>query len=154
MLYVRRAKIGPLYPLLASPDPTAEDIRKFEHLGTRSFAIEQGIGQAIDFHTLIGAERKRERLLYLRQYWMHAVQDLPRIRFYTPDDRAFSGALALVNIEGITPGELAGKLFHDHYIHVTSINWEAVKGVRVTPNVYTTIEEMDSFIKAMRAIAG
>ncbi len=153
LLYVQRDKIRNLYPLLAAPDPEADDIRKFEHLGTRSFPIEQAIGHAIDFHEMIGSDRKAARLHYLKRYWMDAVKDLPRVRFGTPPERPWSCALGLFAIEGMEPGEVANRLFNEYKIHTVAINWENIHGVRVTPNVYTLTSDLDRLVEAIRQMA-
>jgi selenocysteine lyase/cysteine desulfurase len=58
MLYVKKDKIKNIYPMFASDIPLKEDIRKFEHLGTRPFFFELPIVMALDFHEFIGRERK------------------------------------------------------------------------------------------------
>jgi len=150
LLYVKKEKIRGLYPLLAAPDPTSDDIRKFEHLGTRSFAIEQGIGQAVDFHHMIGSERKQMRLHYLKNYWAEQVLELPGVEVRTSLHPEFACAIALLAVEGKEPGEVANYLFREHKIHTTAINWENIHGVRITPNVYTTTRDMDKLVRAVR----
>ncbi len=72
------------YPLFAtSDDPLKDDIRKFENLGTRPFFIEQAIGKALEFHDMIGSERKEKRLHYLKNYWMEKVKDIPKVKLNT-----------------------------------------------------------------------
>ena len=93
MLYVKKDKIKNLYPLFGSPDPEEDNIRKFEHLGTRSFAIEQAIGQAVDFHNMIGSARKTKRLHYLKNYWVDKVSHLPQVKIHTSMKPEFSGAI-------------------------------------------------------------
>ncbi|HEY6900513.1 MAG TPA: aminotransferase class V-fold PLP-dependent enzyme, partial [Puia sp.] len=83
MLYVKKEKIAGLYPLFAAPEPKSDNIRKFENLGTRPFFIEQAIGKAIGFYDMIGATRKEQRLFYLKNYWMSAVKDIPKVKLYT-----------------------------------------------------------------------
>ncbi len=153
MLYVKKDKISQLYPLFGSPDPESDNIRKFEHLGTRSFAIEQAIGQAIHFHEMIGAERKAERLLFLRNYWVDAVKNVPGVRVESPSDPRFSCAIALLAIDGLTPRQVHDKLFRGYKIHTTAIVWENISGVRITPNVYTLRSELDVLIQAIKDIA-
>ena len=81
MMYVRKDKIKNIYPLFAtSDDPLKDDIRKFENLGTRPFFIEQAIGKALEFHEMIGSERKEKRLHYLKNYWMEKVKDIPKVK--------------------------------------------------------------------------
>ncbi len=153
MLYVRKEKIKNLYPLLAAPDSESDDIRKFEHLGTRSFAIEQAIGQAVDFHHMIGSERKEKRLHYLKNYWIDRVKDLPRVHIHTSQHPAFACAIAMFSIEGIEPRKIGDGLFRDYKVHTVPIVWENISGVRVTPNVYTTTRDLDVLVQAIREMA-
>lgn len=153
MLYVRKEKIQNLYPLFAAADPESTDIRKFENLGTRSFAIEEAIGVAIDFHHMIGSERKEKRLHYLKNYWAERVLDLPNVHVHTPMSPDWGGAIGLLAIDGKKPGEIGSALFNQYKIHSTSIEWENIHGVRLTPNVYTTTRDLDVLVKAIREIA-
>ncbi len=153
MLYVRREKIKALYPLLAAPDPESSDIRKFEHLGTRSFAIEQAISHAIQFHDMIGGARKAARLKYLRQYWMDQALGLPGFRSYTPYNPDLAGAIANIGFEGKSGLDLNRFLFRDYKIHTVGIQWEDIDGVRITPNVYTLRSDLDRLLGALRAFA-
>lgn len=153
MLYVRKEKIRNLYPLFGAPDPESDDIRKFEHLGTRPFANEQAIGQAIDFHLMIGAERKEKRLHYLKNYWAEQVANFPKVRLHTSLKPEFGCAIGLFSVEGKTTAEVDGALFNKYKIHATGIEWENIKGVRITPNVYTTTRDLDRLIDAVREIS-
>ncbi len=53
MLYVRKEKIKNVWPLFGAGEKEDEDIRKFEHLGTRPFFIEEATDKAIDFYDMI-----------------------------------------------------------------------------------------------------
>jgi len=153
MLYVKKDKIRNLFPLFASDDPRKEDIRKFEHLGTRPFFIEQAIGKAVEFHEMIGIKRKEQRLHYLKNYWMERVRGLPNVRLQTSLDPRWGGAIGLVSIEGRKPAELDSFLMTKYKIHTVGIEWENIKGVRVTPNVYTTTKNLDLLVKGIREFA-
>lgn len=153
MLYVKKDKIKNLYPLMASDDPESEDIRKFEHLGTRSFATEEAIGHAVNFHLMIGMERKAQRLFYLKKYWTDKVLNLPGVKIGSPLKPSISGAIALLQIEGKEPGELCDTLFNKYKIHAVGINWENIHGVRITPNVYTTLKDLDRLVTAITEIS-
>lgn len=153
MMYIRKDNISKVWPLLSNPDPGSSDIRKFESLGTRSFPIEMALGYSIDLHNMIGGQRKQERLHYLKHYWMSAVKDVPGMKFFTSLKPKWSCAIGNFTIEGMKPSEIADKLYTKYKIHTVAIDWEMVKGVRVTPNVYTTTEELDKLIKAIKEIA-
>ncbi len=153
MLYVKKEKIEKLFPLLAGPEPDSDDIRKFEHLGTRSFAIEQAIANAVDFHQMIGSERKQKRLHYLKSYWTKAVNDISGVSFGTSLNPEFSCAIALLQVQNKTPQEVGQFLFRNYKIHTVPINWENIHGLRITPNVYTTTKDLDRLVKAIREVA-
>jgi selenocysteine lyase/cysteine desulfurase len=153
MLYVRKEKIGNLYPLFAAPDAQVADIRKFENLGTRPFFIEQAIGKAIEFYDMIGAERKEQRLLYLKNYWMNKVANVPKVKLGTSMKTGYGCAIGLVAIDGRKPAELDAYLYTNHKIHTVGIEWENIHGVRVTPNVYTTIKNLDTLVEGIEKFA-
>ncbi len=152
LLYVRKEKIKNLYPLFGAPDPESEDIRKFESLGTRSFAIEQAIGQAIQFHRMIGSELKHRRLHYLKNYWAERVRTLSGVTVKTSLKPEFGGAIGLVSLVGKKPAEVQNFLFQKFKIHSVSIEWENISGVRITPNVYTTTDDLDVLVKALEQL--
>jgi selenocysteine lyase/cysteine desulfurase len=153
MVYVKKDKIAGLYPLFAAGDPKSPDIRKFENLGTRPFFIEQAAGKAIGFYDMIGAARKEKRLFYLKNYWMTAVKDVPKVKLYTSMKPGFGCAIGLVGIEGKKAGQLDGYLFDSYRIHCVPITWEKVDGVRITPNVYTTTKDLDKLIAGITEFA-
>jgi selenocysteine lyase/cysteine desulfurase len=154
MMYVKKEKIKNIYPLFAtSDDPLKEDIRKFENLGTRPFFIEQAIGKALEFHEMIGTERKEKRLHYLKNYWMEKIKNVPKVKLNTSLNPKWGCAIGNVAIEGKKPGELDSFLFDKYKIHTVAIEWENIKGVRITPNVYTTIANLDLLVEGITAFA-
>ena len=154
MLYVRKEKIKTIYPLFATSDsPLKDDIRKFENLGTRPFFIEQAIGKAIEFHEMIGSERKEKRLHYLKNYWMEKVKNVPKVKINTPLHPKWGCAIGNVGVEGKKPAELDSFLMDKYKIHVVGIEWENIHGIRVTPNVYTTIKNLDLLVEGITAFA-
>ncbi len=153
MLWIRKEKIAGIWPLLCNDLPESDDIRKFETLGTRSFPIEQAIGEAINFHNAIGGQRKQERIHYLKNYWATAVQKVPGLRLHTSLDPRYSCAICGVSIDGMTPQELDSQLFAKYKIHTVGINWENIHCVRVTPHVYTRLKDLDKLVVALKEIA-
>lgn len=153
LLYIKKDKIKNIYPLFAAGDPKSDDIRKFENLGTRPFFIEQAIGKAIEFHDMIGAKRKEERLLYLKNYWMSRVKDIPKVKLNTSMKPGFGCAIGSVLVEGKSPAELTSFLMNKYKIHAVGIEWENIKGVRITPNVYTSTKNLDTLVEAIGAFS-
>jgi selenocysteine lyase/cysteine desulfurase len=153
LLYVKRDKIEKLWPLMAAESKQATDIRKFEEIGTHSAAPRLAIGEALLFHNGIGGKRKEARLRYLSRYWMNRLKDVPKITFNTSFEPNQSCAIANVNVEGIDPVAIGSYLFNKHHVFTTPILHEEFKGIRITPNVYTTLGELDRFCNLMESIA-
>lgn len=153
VLYIKKGKIKDIWALLSNPEPDGTDIRKFESLGTRSFASEMSIGAAVDFHQMIGAPRKEARLRFLKDYWVDQVKDMPRVSFLQSTSPKMSCAIANIAVDGKKPEEVSGELFSRYKIHSVGINWENIHGVRITPNVYTSLRDLDKLVGAIRQIA-
>jgi isopenicillin-N epimerase len=153
-LYVRREKIPNLWPLMAAPERQRADIRKFEQIGTSPVANRNAITEALAFHDSIGPERKAARLRYLRERWVRQVEHLPRVRILNPRGPEHACALGALEIDGITGPALTDWLLRRHRIHVRP---RALAGqysaIRVTPNVYTTPGDIDTFAKAIEEAA-
>ncbi|CAG5006300.1 Isopenicillin N epimerase [Dyadobacter sp. CECT 9275] len=153
MMWIKKDKIAKIWPLVCNHEPTSADIRKFETLGTRSFCIEQAIGEAINFQEGIGTKRKQERVHYLKKYWAEKALQIPGVKIHTSLKPEYSCAIAGVSIEGLKPTELDSKLFNDFKIHTVGISYESVQCVRVTPHVYTKLSDLDRFVGALEKIA-
>jgi hypothetical protein len=153
MLWIKKEKIEKIWPLVCNDKPRGTDIRKFETLGTRSFPIEQGIGEAINFQNAIGNKRKEERIRYLKNYWATRVQNIPKVKIHTSFKDPYACAICGVTIDGMTPGELDSALFTNYKIHTVGIVWENISCVRITPHVYTRVQDLDKLVMAIDMIA-
>jgi selenocysteine lyase/cysteine desulfurase len=151
-LYVRRAKIRSLWPLMAAPPEMDDNIRKFEEIGTHPAANHNAIAEALTFHEGIGGARKAARLRHLRDRWMRRLDGRPGLRLLTSADPAMSCGLALASVEGVAPDKLAAHLWQRRRIIVTPIVHPEFQGIRVTPNVYTTVYEVDAFAAEMEHV--
>jgi len=152
MLYVRKNKIPGLWPLQASNECGKDDIRKFEEIGTHPCPNKIAIGDALTFHQGIGSKNKEARLIYLRDRWAKRLLKNDRIRLHTSLKPKKGCAIATVQVEGIETSDVAKHLWSKYRIFVVAINHKEFTGCRVTPHVYTTIEEIDRFSDAMETI--
>ncbi len=150
LLYVRKNKIAGLWPLMAAPEEMNGDIRKFEEIGTHPAANYLAIGEALTFHQGIGPARKAARMRYLRDYWAAQLLASDRVRLHTSLKPEFSCGIATVQIEGVDSARLSEWLWKRHRIITTAIQHPEFEGLRVSPSVYTTLEELDRFCDAMR----
>lgn len=153
LLYIKKDKINTVWALLGDDDSEKSgDIRIFEWLGTRSFASEMAIGNAVDFMEGIGIQRKEARLRYLKNYWVNKVKDNPKVKFSTSMLPQYSCGIASFSIDGWNGGDINAKLFEDKRIVTTPIVYEKLNCVRVSPNIYNTLWQLDRLADGIEAI--
>jgi len=153
LLYIKKEKIKNVWALLSSVNPDGDDIRKFESLGTRNMAAEMAIGAAVDFHNVIGIKRKEARLRYLKNYWLEKASKLKGAVVCTSLKSQYSCAIGNIGFENWKANEIDARLFDKQKIHVTSIVLEKINGVRVTPNVYTNLYDLNLLVKGLTDIS-
>jgi selenocysteine lyase/cysteine desulfurase len=152
MMFIRKEKIGKVWPLLGNHEPQSDDIRKFETLGTRSFAAEMATHDALDFHETIRQERRTARFRHLREYWTQQVKDLKGIRFLTPLNDRFAGGMATFSIDGWEAENIHAHLFNTRGLHTSPVKWEQLNGVRVSPHLYTSEAELDMLVEEIKVL--
>jgi selenocysteine lyase/cysteine desulfurase len=148
-LYVRRPLIKDHWPLTPANESRAADIRKFEEIGTHPAAMHNAIAEALEFHQSIGADRKAARLRYLRNRWARRLDQTPGARVLTSFDPAQGCAIGLLSLAGHDPEKLVNHLWAKHRIIVTPIKHAEFQGLRITPNLYTTLSEVDTLVAAI-----
>jgi selenocysteine lyase/cysteine desulfurase len=153
LLYIKKGKAKTIWPLLGDDKPDSDDIRKFEYLGTRNMASELAIGNAIDFQAGIGIERKEARLRYLKDYWTGKAAGIPKVRFQTSKSPKYSCAIASFSVDGWNGNAICDKLFEDKKTFVTPIVYEKLNCVRVSPNVYNSLWELDRLVEGIAEVA-
>lgn len=145
-LYVRQDKIPKLWPLMAAAESQAADIRKYEEIGTHPQANFNAVSAALSFSQGMGFDRKIARLRYLRNRWAkRLLAESPRVHVLTPLDNDKAGAICLFNVDGLDPVKLGGWLLGNHRIVTTPIVHPEFSGIRITPSIYTSVSEVDTF---------
>jgi selenocysteine lyase/cysteine desulfurase len=153
MLYVRKEKIDTVWPLMAEGDLEANDIGRLNHIGTHPVHVDLGILNAIEYQNMIGLDRKEARLKYIQHYWTSQLRDVPGVVINTPADMNRHGGIGNVGIEKIEPSELADTLMRNYRIFTVAINRPGVRGLRISPNLYTTLDELDELVSAIKELA-
>jgi selenocysteine lyase/cysteine desulfurase len=156
LLYVRREQIPKAWPLQAANEGQTNNIRKFEQIGTSPAATKAAINEAVAFHQAIGGERKAARLRYLTLRWANRLKGNPRVKLYSSLEPGQTWGLALMGVDGIDARALSGFLWDKYRIIANAVVQGQYpgpqfpyQGIRITPNVYTTLEEIDMFAGAV-----
>lgn len=152
-LYVKKENVATVWPLIGDGNGDLSNILRLNHTGTHPPATDLAIEDAIDFYNTMGAEKKEARMRYLQQYWTSRVKDFPNIMVNTPTENNRSCGIANVGIKGITPSVLEKRLLKEHKIYTVAIDYANVQGCRITPNVFTSIEDLDVFVGALKKMA-
>jgi selenocysteine lyase/cysteine desulfurase len=153
MLYVKKDKISKIWPMYAAPDSMNDNIRKFEEIGTHPASQRNAITEALNFHDSIGGERKAERFRYLRKRWSNQLRELPGVKILNSEDPEQSCAIGFISVDGIDAPKLSAYLWSKYRIWTVAIvSPGEYQGLRITPNVYTTLEEIDTFTSVMTQI--
>ena len=153
ILYVRADKIAKLWPVFADASMADTDIRKLNHTGTHPVHTDLAITNAIAFHDSIGIQRKEARLRYLQNYWTSRVRGTRNIVLNTPADPKRSCAIANVGVGSMAPAALAKTLLEKYRVWTVAIDTANVHGVRITPQMFTTTGELDTFVRALKELA-
>ncbi len=153
MLYVKKENIAKVWPLLGEEGRKEDDILRLNHIGTHPVATDLAIANAVEYYQKIGAERKEARLRYLQNYWTDKVRPMAHVILNTPANPARSCGIANVGVQKMKPAELAKVLMDKYKIYTVAIDGANVHGCRITPNIYTTPQELDTFVQALGELA-
>jgi len=153
LLYVKKENIAGIWPLFAESEKKDDDIARLNHTGTIPVHTDLAIANAITFYNKIGAERKKERLRYLQTYWTKKVRNEKNIILNTPEDEERACAIANVGIKNMKPALMAETLLKKYKIYTVAIDGKGVQGCRITPNVYTSVSELDTLVAALKEMA-
>lgn len=154
MLYVKKGKSQQIRPLLAPYELDQKTLLNLNHTGTHAVSTDLAVLDAIDFHNKMGSKRKEERLRYIQKYWSDQVRDLPGVNVNTPKEPQRSCGIANVGIDAVEPAEMAKMLMEKYKIYTVGINGSGVRGCRISPNVYTSENDMDQFVRAIKEMSG
>lgn len=149
MLYVRKDKIASVWSMYPCDFSQESMIEKFEHKGTISLAREEATHTAIQFHQQIGIQLKEARLRHLKNYWAKELEKHQNIHFYTSFKDKYAGGIALFGVKEGDISRISLQLEGKYRIHHTRTSLEGVEGIRISPNIYTSLQDLDRFLEAM-----
>lgn len=152
-LYVKKDKINNLWPIFGDNGYKNDDIRKLNHTGTPAVHTDISILNSIEYLKKIGLKNKEARLNYIRKYWMDRLKDIPNVVINTPFDESRTCGIGNVGLKNMSPTEMAEKLLKNHKIWTVAINGPGVFGCRISPNLYTNLDDLNKFVEAVKVLA-
>lgn len=153
LLYVNNKHIPKIWPLIADHEKDPNKIQRLSHTGTHPVSTDLTIIDAIEYLNSIGIKKKESRLRFLKTYWQNALKNESNIVINTPFDPQRSCGIGNVGLKNMKPETLANRLYEKFGIFTVAIDYANVKGCRITPNIFTNENELDTFIDAMKSLA-
>ena len=153
LLYVNKNKTHRIWPLLANGNTDKSDIKRLNHIGTHPVHTDLAISNSIDYIKWIGMERKENRMRFLQRYWSDQLRNIKNIVVNTPVDMQRSCGIGNVGLTNISPSKMENILFDEYNIFTVAIDYANVKGCRISPNIFTTTEELDTFVEAVKEMS-
>jgi len=153
LLYVNRNNTHKIWPLLANGNTNKNDIKRLNHIGTHPVHTDLAISNSIDYTNWIGMKKKEKRMRYLQRYWSDKLRTIKNVIVNTPEDLNRSCGIANVGLSNMSPSAMSKVLLEKYKIFTVAIDYANVKGCRISPNIFTTTNELDQFIIAVQEMA-
>ncbi len=153
LLYVNKNKTHRIWPLLANGNTDKSDIKRLNHIGTHPVHTDLAISNSIDYIKWIGMDRKENRMRFLQRYWSDQLRNIKNVVVNTPIDMQRSCGIGNVGLTNMSPSKMENILFDKYNIFTVAIDYANVKGCRISPNIFTTTEELDIFVKAVKEMS-
>jgi selenocysteine lyase/cysteine desulfurase len=153
LLYINKNNTHKIWPLLANGNTNKKDIKRLNHIGTHPVHTDLAISNSIDYTNWIGMKKKEKRMRYLQRYWSDKLRIIENIIINTPEDINRSCGIGNVGLTNMSPSQMSKVLFEKYKIFTVAIDYANVKGCRISPNIFTTTNELDQFVSAVKEMA-
>jgi selenocysteine lyase/cysteine desulfurase len=128
------------------------------HTGTVDMAAQLTVPTAFAFQDAVGAANRIARLRWLRDRWAEELRGLPGLEILTPNDPTLHGGTTAFRVRGrtsVADNIAIAKMLLDEFrifsVHRTGVAKGAC--IRVCPALFTSTEQVDTLVKALRVIA-
>jgi selenocysteine lyase/cysteine desulfurase len=157
LLWMRKEHVAKVWPLVPSP-AYAKGMMKYSWSGTYPEFISAAAAKAIKFYETLGPARKEARIRHLTNYWRSKVEAIPGVRFYTTDSPDASCGIGIFEWKGVNLEAVQKQLWEKEKILVQFMadyaeRDKTLRGMRVTPNIYTSTAELDRFVETLKKMA-
>ena len=150
VLYIKKERIKEMNVLFGDVNTALDNISKLAHFGTTPFAVIMTIPDSIAFHKLMNVEKVTKRLHYLKSIWINELEQVSKVEIVTPTE--LSCAIASFRIRDRKTSDVADILFKDHNILTVGRALGTEGCIRVTPAVYTSVDDVRKFVSAVKSI--
>jgi isopenicillin-N epimerase len=156
LLYVRTERMSELWPqvVTAGWSDKVAGARKFEVYGQRDNPRLVAVEAALDFLHLIGMEHVDARLRALVKRGKEQLAVIPGVELKTSLDPQLSGGVIKFNVKNKALKEVYDGLWTRHRIAIAQTAAGDAQGLRLSPHIYNTMEEIDQAVAAVKEMVG
>ncbi len=152
IFYARQDAQENLRPLIVANGYEDESVRRFENYNTRNLPELLGLGVAIDFHNLLGPERKGKRIFDLKRYFREKISDNPSFRIKTPGQDDLSCGIITVELVDHPVTRVERTLADEYNINVRPMSTFGLNGLRISLSVFNSKADVDFLVSALEEI--
>jgi len=153
VFYARKESQHHLKPLMVARGYKDKSIRRLENYNTRNLPEVLGIGAAVEYHNMIGADKIHNRSHELKAYFRNAVEQNPKLRLKTPGHHDLSCAIQVVEVIGQDVKVVKEQLFDKYGIDCRPMSSHGLNALRISLAIYITKSDIDYLINALDQIS-
>lgn len=157
-LYMRRGTRDKIKVHPGEKDLSSNSVDARVHPGTINFAAILAVPNALDFHNAVGGANKAARLRYLNDLWRKEAETLSHIEVLggaDPESRTGMGSFRLLGKNSDDDARALQKTLETKFGIFSVARYGLADGgcVRITPQVFTTPNELAKLTSALRKIS-
>lgn len=131
---------------------TLRGARKFEVYGQRDNPRLVAFEAAVDFVNLLGMANVERRLEQVVTHLKQRLSEVPEVKLKTPVDWSISGGVVKFQVAGRVTPQLYDTLYAKHRVALASTASGDAEGLRFSPHIYNTLEEMDRLAAIVKTL--
>jgi selenocysteine lyase/cysteine desulfurase len=143
VFFARAESQDRLKPLIVAYGWKDGSIRRFENYNTRNLPEVLGLGSALDYQQLIGADDRARRILELKHYVRERLGHDRGLAIKTPGADELSAGITTVEVRGLDAQTVARGLWRGDRIDCRPMTTHGLNGVRISVSIYNSKDEID-----------
>lgn len=155
VLYVRGARLEELWPPIVTAGWSHElkGARRLDVVGQREDPRVVAFDAAVDFMQALGIGKVAARSLALAERAKRQLAGMPAVQMKSAMAPELSGPLVKFSIRNVPTRRAYDTLWDKHRIALAMTAAGEAEGLRCSPHVYNTFEDIDRFVAAVRTLA-
>jgi isopenicillin-N epimerase len=156
VLFVRADRIAQVWPSIVTAgwSDHLKGARKLEVYGQRDDPRIVALESAIDFASLIGPAAVEARMRSLSGYMKRQLSEVGGVKLKTNIEPELSAGVIKCDISRVPTKQAYDALWDRHRIAIAMTASGDSQGLRFSPHIYNSREEIDRAVAAVKALAG